>query len=393
MRAEIICVGTELLLGDIADTNTQYLARRLSALGIDLYYSTAVGDNLGRLLECLRQAFQRSDIVLTSGGLGPTDDDLTREGISALVGESPAVSETLVAELRRFFASRRIEMSENNLKQAWLIPSASPITNVRGTAPGWWVKKSGKQIIAMPGPPGELHAMWEGQVEPCLGDGAAVIRSRTLKLFNISESRVDVVLKALTPAANPTVAIYAKQDGIHVRITAKAASQDAALRAISPVEQDVRTLLPDFVWGVDDDSQESVAASLVARSRATLAIGEAITFGQVATLLGAASGNDAWFRGALVVPGDERYMRDANMLAIRAREEFRADIGLGVCGWPVEGEDPAIAEMAIAVVSPGLGIERTGAYRLRAHTAKTLGAYYALHELRAALAGLVAENR
>jgi len=385
MRAEIICVGTELLLGDIADLNTQYLARRLSALGIDLYYSTAVGDNLNRLLECLRRAFERSDLILTSGGLGPTDDDLTREGIAALVGEIPAVDDALAAGLRRFFAARGIAMTENNLKQAWLIPSANAVTNVRGTAPGWWVRKSGRDIIAMPGPPGELHTMWEGQVEPRLIHGTAVIHSRTLKLFNISESHVDVVLKPLTLSANPTVAIYAKQDGIHVRITAKTDSAEEARRAIAPLEAEVRRLLPDFVWGADGDTQESVAAGLIAASGATLAVGEAITGGQVAVLLGATPGSDAWFRGAIVLPGGERYYREAMELAHRARLQFAADIGLGVCGWPIADADPAMDDLTIAVSYPGLGLERLGEYRARPHTVRTLGAYYALHELRRAL--------
>jgi len=385
MRAEIICVGSELLLGDITDTNTQYLAQRLSALGIDLYYSTSVGDNLGRLVDCLRRAFERSDLILTSGGLGPTDDDLTREGISALVGETPAVDEMLAVELRKFFEVRRMQMTENNLKQAWLIPSAKAVTNTRGTAPGWWVSRGGRHIIAMPGPPGELHNMWEAEIEPRLRDSASVIRSRTLKLFNISESTVDVLLKSLTSAANPTVAMYAKQDGIHVRITAKAKHLEAALRAIEPVEVETRRLLGDCVWGVDDDTQESVTAALVASRGLTLAVGEAITCGQVAAMLGSTGGSEAWFQGAVVLPGSERYSRDALGMARRAAEQFRADVGLGVCGWPVPDSEAGIDELLIAVVQPGSGLTRTASFRSRHHMVRMLGAYYALHELRGAL--------
>jgi len=385
MRAEIICIGSELLLGDIADTNTQYLARRLSALGIDLFYSTAVGDNLVRLVECLRRGFERSDLILTSGGLGPTEDDLTREGIAALVGETPAVDESLATALREFFAVRRIEMTVNNLKQAWLIPSATAIRNVRGTAPGWWVKKGGKQIIAMPGPPGELHTMWEGQIEARLGDGMAVIRSRTLKLFNISESRVDVLLKSLTSAANPSVGIYAKQDGIHVRITAKADCVRSAQQAIEPVESEIRRILGDAVWGVDEDTQEATAAALVAANGLTLAIGEGITCGQVASLIGGTPGSDKWFRGAAVLPGEQRYYRDAVELALRVCREYRADLGLAVCGWPVVDADMAMDELVVALVEPARDRVRTGSFRSRHHIVRALGAYYALHELRGAL--------
>jgi nicotinamide-nucleotide amidase len=385
MRAEIICVGSELLLGDIADTNTQYLALRLSALGIDLYYSTSVGDNLGRLVDCLQRAFGRSDLILTSGGLGPTDDDLTREAIAALVGETPAVDDKLAAALRTFFEVRRMEMTDNNLKQAWLIPSAQPIANVRGTAPGWWVSSGGKTIVAMPGPPGELHEMWESEVEPRLGEGESVIRSRTLKLFNISESRVDVLLKRLTSAANPTVAVYAKQDGIHVRITAKAEDDEAALGAIQPIEAEARRLLGDCVWGTDGDTQESVAGSLLAASGLSLAVAEGVTCGQVAALLGSTQGSDAWFRGAIVLPGGRRFARDAEAIARTAAEQCGADLGLGVCGWPVPGAEPAMDELLIAAVRPQTGVTRTGEFRSRHHLVRTLGAYYALHVLRGAL--------
>ena len=387
MRAEIICVGSELLLGDIVDTNTQFLARRLSGLGIDLFYSTSVGDNLGRLVDCLRRACDRSDLVLTSGGLGPTDDDLTREGISTLVGESPSVDESLAAELRRFFEARRIEMTENNLKQAWLIPSARAIHNARGTAPGWWVSKGGKHIIAMPGPPGELHQMWEEEIEPLLGDGRAVIRSRTLKLFNISESRVDMLLKSLTPAANPTVAMYAKQDGIHVRITAKAGDPAAALSQIRPVEDEARRLLGDCIWGADDDTQESVAGTLMAASGLTLAVGEGVTCGQVASLLGGVPGSERWFQGAIVLPGLDRHSRDATGIARRAAQQCAADVGLGVCGWPVPDSDPPMDELLVAVVQPRRGLEHTKEFRSRRQVVRLLGAYYALHELRRVLMG------
>jgi nicotinamide-nucleotide amidase len=382
MRAEIICVGSELLLGDIADTNTQYLARRLSALGIDLYYSTSVGDNLGRLVECLRRGIGRSDVVLTSGGLGPTDDDLTREGIAELFGETPRVDESLAADLRKFFALRRVEMTTNNLKQASLIPSARAIPNSRGTAPGWWVVNDGKTIIAMPGPPGELHYMWEHEVEPRLGPRDSVIRSRTLKLFNISESRVDELLHELTPAANPSVAIYAKQDGIHVRITAKAGHEEAAVLAIEPIEVQTRTLLGDAVWGADDDTQESVAASLMNLRGLTLAVAETITCGHLSSMLAAAAGGGAWFRGGMVLPENEERRMSAKELALKAAEQFHSDIGIGVHGLPVPGVDSPMDELTVSIVRPDLCVESESTYRSRHNLVRFLGAYYALHQLR-----------
>ena len=157
LKAEIIATGTELLLGEVTDTNTSYLAQQLASLGIDIYYTSSVGDNYERLLGALQCAWDRSDIILTTGGLGPTQGDLTREAIAGLFNEKMAVDPTLKSSMEKFFSERHIEMTTNNLKQAMLIPSARAIPNPRGTAPGWWAEKEGKVIIAMPGPPGEMH--------------------------------------------------------------------------------------------------------------------------------------------------------------------------------------------------------------------------------------------
>ncbi len=387
MRAEIVCVGSELLLGDIVDTNTQYLARRLSGIGIDLHHTTAVGDNLGRVVECLKVGIERSDIVLTTGGLGPTDDDLTREAIATLFGETPAVEPALAESLRRFFELRKMPMTMNNLKQAWLIPSARAIPNARGTAPGWWVKKDGKTIIAMPGPPGEMHHMWEHEVEPNLKTGEAVIRSRTLKLFNISESRVDEMLKPLTPAANPTVGIYAKQDGIHVRITAKARDDAAALTAIAATEREARGILGDVVWGADDDTLDSVVAALLDRRNLSLAVAESVTAGQLTSML---AGNDrgaARFRGGIIVPESSADL-NAVALARRALQQFPADIALGVVGHLVPGSDPEMHELDIAVLWPARGVETVTSQRSRHFRRRAMGALHALDELRKLLSPL-----
>ena len=388
MRAEIICVGSELLLGDITDANTRYLALRLSALGIDLYYSTTVGDNQARLVDCLGRGLARSDLVLTTGGLGPTDDDVTREAIAELFGEAPVVDEALAQELRDFFAARGIQMTSNNLKQASLIPSARAIVNTRGTAPGWWATRAGRSVIAMPGPPGELHNMWENEIEPQLQRSDSVIRSRTLKLFNISESMVDSLLKPLTPSSNPTVGVYAKIDGIHVRITAKAANDASALEAIEPVESEVRRVLGDFLWGSDNDTQESVAGALLMSRGVTLAIAESVTAGRLSSLLASAPGSESYFMGALVMPraaqtnGKEE---DCVAMAGQALQQFGADVGLAVLGRSVEGTDAPMGEVVVAAVWPSKDRVATGIYRSRPHTVGTLGVYYGLLELRKAL--------
>ena len=389
MRAEIICVGSELLLGDITDTNTRYLALRLSGLGIDLHYSTTVGDNRARLVDCLGRAVGRSDIVLTTGGLGPTDDDITREAIADLFGETATVDQALAGALREFFALREIKMTPNNLKQASLIPSAVAIANTRGTAPGWWVTRAGRSIIAMPGPPGEMQHMWESEVEPRLQQSDSVIRSRTLKLFNISESMVDSLLRPLTPSRNPTVAVYAKQDGIHVRITAKADNDAQALQAIKPVEKKVRSALGEFLWGSDNDTQESVVAALLTSRRATLALAESVTTGHLSSLLAGVSGSESYFKGALVMPpaAEAGSERDCVVMARHALQQFGADMGLAVLGRAVEGTDAPMEEVVVAVVWPAKDRVATGVYKSRPHRVRTLGVYYALHELRKVLAG------
>jgi len=381
MRAEIVCIGSELLLGDIVDTNTQYLARRLSGIGIDLYHSTAVGDNLGRVVECLRLGTERSDIVLTTGGLGPTDDDLTREAIAALLGETPAVDPVLAQSLRTFFELRQMPMTTNNLKQAWLIPSARAIPNSRGTAPGWWVRKHGKTIIAMPGPPGEMHQMWEHEVEPNLKIGEAVIRSRTLKLFNISESRVDEMLKSLTPAANPTVAIYAKQDGIHVRITAKARDDAAALNAIAGTEREVRGILGDVVWGADDDTLDSVVGTLLDKRNLSLAVAESVTAGQLSGMLAGSERGASHYRGGIILPENLANL-NAVAFARDALRQFPADIGLGVVGHLVPNSDPEMHELEIAVLWQDRGVELVTTQRSRHFRRRAMGALHALDELR-----------
>ncbi|HEX2213919.1 MAG TPA: molybdopterin-binding protein, partial [Mycobacterium sp.] len=215
MQAEIIAVGTELLLGEILDTNSQYLAQQLTGLGIDLFFVTHVGDNMGRLTETVQRALSRSDVVIMTGGLGPTEDDLTREAIAAALGETMTVEPALEDVLRGWYAKRNRPMPAMNIKQATLIPSAQAIDNPIGTAPGWWVENNGKKIACMPGVPHEMKKMFEEQVAPRLGlGGGGVLVSRTLKTVGIGESNVAELVQDLIHNPNPTLATYAKQDGV-----------------------------------------------------------------------------------------------------------------------------------------------------------------------------------
>ena len=272
MQAEIVSIGTELLLGEITDTNAAWIARQLPALGIPLYRCSQVGDNLARLVETLREGWGRANLLILSGGLGPTEDDLTREAIATLLGESMAVVPALERELRAFFAGRNRAMPERNVKQATLIPSAGTLANPIGTAPGWWVASGGRYIAAMPGVPVEMRRMWSEQVTPrllALPRGGAIV-SRTLKILGIGESAVEEQLGELVRGANPTVATYAKSDGIHVRIAARARDDAQARSLIAGAEGQIRALFGQSIYGADDERPRREHAEAAGRARPAL---------------------------------------------------------------------------------------------------------------------------
>jgi nicotinamide-nucleotide amidase len=301
MRSEILSIGTELLLGQIVDTNAAWLAGRLAVLGIDCYWISSVGDNLGRATELVSRALGRSDLVVCTGGLGPTEDDLTREAIAAALGETPSVDPELERELRAWFGGRGMTMPERNRKQAWLIPSARALSNPLGTAPGWWVETRGRVVVAMPGVPREMTRMWEQEAEPRLRAGTS-IRSRTLKLLGIGESAVEEALGELVRSTAPTLATYAKSDGVHVRITDRDADERARDDRILAMEREVRARVGDHVWGTDDDTLGDVVGRALAARGWTLATAEALTAGELARVLSEAD-RGGWYAGGIVRPG------------------------------------------------------------------------------------------
>lgn len=278
------------------------MAGRLATLGIDLLHMSTVGDNLGRATEALARAIGRSDLVICTGGLGPTEDDLTREAIAAAFGETPAVDAALEADLRTWFAGRGTPMPERNRKQAWLIPSARALANPLGTAPGWDVRRGGTRVIAMPGVPREMTRMWELEVEPSLGEGS-ILRSRTLKLLGIGESSVEEALDELVRSTSPTVATYAKNDGVHVRVTDKGADERSVLARIAAMEGTIRDRIGQHVWGTDADTLGGVVGAALLAHGWRLAVAESITGGEIARTLSEADGAQRWLAGAVVVPG------------------------------------------------------------------------------------------
>lgn len=304
LRAEIVSVGTELLLGTIVDTNAAYLGQRLAELGIDCFYVSAVGDNLGRLTETFSRAFRRSNLVVCTGGLGPTSDDLTREAVGATLGETASVVPELEANVRSFFARRGVDMPAQNLKQATLIPSARAIGNPIGTAPGWWVTAQVEGAIRtgifMPGVPFEMKRMWEHEVEPQLrGRTGMVLVSRTLKTLGAGESAIEKMVVDLMDGSNPTLAPYAKSDGVHLRITAKATTPGEAAVMIARLEAEVRKRLGDLVYGADTETPQGSVAGLAAWLGVNYSIIE-IGLGAIGSVAPALAGTSG-FRGEVAV--------------------------------------------------------------------------------------------
>lgn len=398
MKAEILSIGTELLLGEIVDTNTPFLANQLSLLGIDLFFTSAVGDNPERLSGALRQAWERSDVIITTGGLGPTQDDITREAIAGLFGEEPEVDPALKQSIVDYFTQRSIEMPASNIKQATLIPSATAIPNPQGTAPGWWVERDGRIIVAMPGPPSEMQFMWQNQVFPRLQEKTgAIILSRMLKTFSLTEAKVDELVAPLMSSPNPTLATYAKLDGIYLRIAAKAARRREAEELISRREAEIRKILGDAIWGVDDETQESVVGQLLVARGLTLAVTESFTSGYLAHTLASAPGSQSYFKGGIVAATDQVKVAlgiDAGLvagepsaelaaaMAVLARQKLGASIGIGIEGYtePVGETLPGTVFIAIDRESTGKPVVQR--YSGRLYQMKKRAAYYALFDLR-----------
>lgn len=370
MKAEIISIGTELLLGEITDTNSSYLASQLPSLGIDLYFISTVGDNQQRLVNTLRQAWQRSDLVITTGGLGPTQDDITRESIAELLHEEITIDPLLVLKMKVFFCHRRLDMPQSNTKQAAVIPSAQALDNPRGTAPGWWVERDGHIIAAMPGPPHEMQHMWTNEVLPRLVQKvkSGVILSRTLKTFGLGEAKVGELVSPFFVSANPTLGIYAKRDGIHLRITAKSPHREEAEHLIAQREDEIRAILKDYIWGIDADTLENIVGNILTKKGLSLATMESATGGLLAQTLSNVPTSSSYFKGGLIASSYKsqisfgidvnlisRYtsasIEVAEAMATKIREHFDADIGIGVTGVlePTVSEDKPAGSIFIGI--------------------------------------------
>jgi nicotinamide-nucleotide amidase len=382
VRCEVVAIGTELLLGQIVDTNSSWMGEQLALAGIDSHFQTKVGDNLERMVQALRIALSRSDAVIVCGGLGPTQDDITREAIATVMNVALVRDPEIVERIRAMFASRGREMAANNERQADVPVGARIIEQVRGTAPGLICPVGHKVIYAVPGVPYEMTEMMERAILPDLqvrAGTAATILSRTLKTWGVAESQLAEMLaprlEALDSASpgGPTIAFLASGiEGIKVRITAKSPDAQSARDLLTAEETQVRSILGDLVFGVDDETMESAVGHQLRARGWTLGLAESLTGGLVGSRLTNVVGSSEWFRGGVisyasevkfdvlgVPPGPVVSEDAARAMAVGARRVLGADVGLAVTGvaGPAEqdGQPPGTVFFGIALPGDDAG--------------------------------------
>ena len=397
MKAEIISIGTEILLGEITDTNAAYIASWLPFLGIDLFWISQVGDNKARIIEILERAWNRSDIIFITGGLGPTADDVTRESIAEMLGEEMKIDPDLEKTLRDRFGRYGFDMPLSNLKQATIIPSAQSIPNPAGTAPGWWIEKDGHMLITMPGPPRELNVVWQETVQPRLEKRVeSVLVTRTFKTFGYSEGGAGEMVADMLAASNPTLGIYAKPDGIHLRLAAKAESVEEAEKMLVVSETRIREIMEGHIWGIDNDTLEAIVGSLLIEKGLTLAVMEDSHGGTLASTFNDIPESGKFFKGGLLAGTDlsmtafgvnidtvNNGTREelACAMAESVRNMLGADIGIGTTGTDEVTRDNPMGTSYIGIADSS-GSRAVSRPRRRQYVAATI-----LFELRESLIG------
>ena len=376
LRCDVLAIGTELLLGQIVDTNSTWIGEQLALAGISCHFQTKVGDNLERIVQALRIGLSRSDAVIMCGGLGPTQDDITREAIAQVMNVGLVRDEAIGERIRRMFEARGREMPANNLRQADVPEGASIIEQVRGTAPGLICPVGHKVVYAVPGVPYEMTEMMERAIVPDLQARAgttATILSRTLRTWGVAESKLAELLaprlEALEGGGGATIAFLASGiEGIKVRITVKAPDAEAARDLLSAEEAQVRLILGDLVFGVDDETMEASVGHLLRAADLTLAVAESLTGGLVGSRLTNVVGSSEWFRGGVIsyasevkfdlldVPEGPVVSEDAAIaMAVGIRKLLGADVGLaftGVAG-PAEQDGQPAGTVFVGLSMPG----------------------------------------
>lgn len=407
MRAEIVCIGTELLLGQIVDTNARFLAGELAELGIDLYHKATVGDNLKRIAATIELAWSRADLLILSGGLGPTQDDLTREAVALFLHEELQLNEEAWSQVQNYFNKVQRPMSESNRRQAMFPKSGQVITNHLGTAPCMLVVKDNHYLIALPGVPRELKGVWEVAVKPYLKkllvkENSPVLTSRLIKMIGIGESAMEeLVIDLINGQSNPTIAPYAGTGEVKLRITVKGFDEPASLRLIDKTAALIKERLGTYIYGYDDDNLETVTGQLLKSAGWRLATAESCTGGLISHRITNVPGSSAYLLGGVnsysndlkvnllgvpeeILTGKGAVSPEtAGAMAAGIRKLTGAEVGLAVTG--IAGPDGGSIEKPVGLVylavdMPGLsrvekrifGFDRLGNKEAAAQAGLTL---------------------
>ncbi len=374
MKAEILTVGTEILLGDIVNTNSQFLAKELANLGIEVYYQGSIGDNEERLLKAFDESLKRSDLVITTGGLGPTKDDITKEVAAKYFKQELILNEPSLKQLKKYFKDRNLKLSQNNLKQIYFPKDAIILENLNGTAPGAILRKDNKTIIVMPGPPKEMKLMFEKSVRPYLEKLTnTVLKSKTLRIFGMGESLVeDRLIDLIKNQSNPTIATYVGVGDVILRITAKAQNENESNKLIEPIESEIRNRLNKFVYGEDDTSIEDIVAKILVEKNLTISTAESCTGGMVSSSLINYPGiSSVFMEGCVTYSNESKIIRlgvkketldkygavseqTAKEMAIGIAKNFNTNIGLSTTG--IAGPEGGTKDKPVGLVYMGIYI-------------------------------------
>lgn len=318
MKTEIITVGTEILLGDILNTNTHYLANELANIGMDVYYQITVGDNEKRLLNQLDESFKRSDLIILTGGLGPTEDDITKEVCAKYLNMEMEFHEKSWEKIIEIHNKMKRKPTENNRKQAYFPVNSIVVPNKYGTAPGCIMNKDNKVIIVMPGPPREMKPMFENYIKPyLLKDSNSVIKSKVIRIIGVGESRVEnALLDLIHKQSNPTIAIYAKEGECTVRITAKSENEEEAEKLLNPICQEIKNRFKESVYGEDQTSVEEEVAKILVEKNLKISVAESCTGGMVSSSLINYPGISSVFMEGCVT-----YSNEAKIMSLGVKKE------------------------------------------------------------------------
>lgn len=409
MKVEIIAVGTEVLMGDIVNTNAQYIARMLSMLGLGTYYHSAVGDNAERLKEMLRIGFQRADIIITTGGLGPTKDDLTKEVAAEFFNKEMILDCQTLEGIELFFKKLGRPLTDNNKKQAYFPKGSEIIPNPNGTAPGCLIEEDGKVLIMLPGPPREMKPMFQNSITPYLSKYAAgILVSTIIRMFGIGESSMEQLIEDIIQnQSNPTLAPYAKEGELILRLTAWGQSEEDAITAMEPIKKELYKRLGNYIYGEGEKGLDTLVCEGLVEHDLSISVAESCTGGMISDTLISFPGISQVFKEGLITYSNEAKMKYLNVkqetletygavspqtakeMAIGVRKAAGSDVGVATTG--IAGPGGGSEDKPVGLVYIGLSIgKETHTYKLNItgdrhkvrHMTTMWALYYILQQLK-----------